>query len=331
MAPLATAAIVVTACGVNDEDEAPTSAVTSTADASDQKNNTSSEEELYNATLDSIDVDYFKDNDFPGLSLNDQFDYSMVDVDADGTNELLIKAKGSEFSAIRVVAINNDKLVEPSKVFHEGAASAGGARRALEANLDGGLLETESQSGTGETTTIAWSFNGAEMDSGQTWYYRSDKTPADLKDLTAKIEWHPIADRSEVANLESTQQDKPKTRKREQRGAAPKAQNPGQIGGVCGTYDGRTVEAGKKTSCGFAMNVAFEASQPIYVKQTPDPTVTPAGQADITASSPTTGMTYTMHCSVGTAESTITCRGGDDALVRIGDSSEPNVHDLVIG
>lgn len=100
---------------------------------------------------------------------------------------------------------------------------------------------------------------------------------------------------------------------------AVQADNPDQVGGTCGTLDGAKVTAGESTSCGFAMNVAAQALQPVY---RPDTISSPdangyAGIATVTATSPSTGQTYTMQCGIGSAAVSSVCTGGNNAQVRI--------------
>jgi hypothetical protein len=103
--------------------------------------------------------------------------------------------------------------------------------------------------------------------------------------------------------------------------AAPavQADNPDQVGGTCGVLDGAKVTAGESTSCGFAMNVAAQALQPVYG---PDTISSPdangyAGVATVTATSPSTGQTYTMQCGIGSAASSSVCTGGNNAQVTV--------------
>jgi hypothetical protein len=65
---------------------------------------------------------------------------------------------------------------------------------------------------------------------------------------------------------------------------------------------GGAVFTGPDTSCRFAENVASAYTNAIGY----------GGSVTVTASSPATGKTYTMHC---TGESPISCTGGTNALV----------------
>ncbi|WP_051259901.1 LppP/LprE family lipoprotein [Corynebacterium sputi] len=94
-------------------------------------------------------------------------------------------------------------------------------------------------------------------------------------------------------------------------GAPATANNPSQVGGNCGQYDGATVTAGDSTSCGFAMAVAQEALQPIYSD------IGMGYKATVSATSPETGDTYSMECTIGSDASLSTCRGGNNAKVEI--------------
>lgn len=109
------------------------------------------------------------------------------------------------------------------------------------------------------------------------------------------------------------------------------ADNPDQIGGVCGTIDGAEVTAGGTTSCGFAMNVASQALQPVYGQDTTSPSDAQgyAGVATVTATSPSTGQTYTMQCGIGSAASSSVCTGGNNAQVTVSKSGNGSLLYLV--
>lgn len=303
---------------------------------------------LYGGVLDDLDLADFRDPDVTAGDLTGDFEYAVSDLDADKTPELLIQAKGTEFSAVRVYGATEDatKTVTPAKIFHAGAAGAGGSRMNVMSTTDNsGLLATSGQAGNGQTETVLWTFDGSEMaESGQNWNYRIDQVPSDLSSREQKIDWTPAGDLSGLDALgEGTSavgaggDDGPQPTTAGDAGDAGDTGNSGasassggtlpqsatapdsQIGGTCGTVDGATVTAGSATSCGFAMAVAQQALQPGTWGPgvAPDPTVTaPWGSTTVTATSPSTGETYTMSCSSGTDSFYAHCSGGNGAEVR---------------
>lgn len=339
----ATSTLVVTACGSGD-DGAPAQAPTSAdAAAEDTENPDASLRDLYNDALDNLEASDFVDDQVTAREPTGNVEYALADITADGTPELLVKAVGTEFSAVRALVATDDRsgLIEPEETFQEGAASAGGSRMALEASTDGdGLFATSGQSASGQTTTTHWEFDGAEMqESGQSWEYRIDQVPGDLESAQETIDWISADDRSAVDGIDgidgtasggeedgtgSGSGPQP-TQGADADGAgsgsedgASLADNPGQVGGECGVLDGARVTAGDSTSCGFAMNVAEQALQPVYVHDpsvVPSTVTPPAGVATVTATSPATGDEIAMDCSIGTDGRGATCTGGNDATV----------------
>lgn len=299
---------------------------------------------LYSGTLDDLDVDDFRDPDAT-VDLTGDYEYAVSDLNADKNPELLVKAVGKEFSAVRVYGASDDNTttVASSKIFHDGAASAGGSRMSVQTTSDSsGLLATSSQAGNGQTETVLWTFDGSEMtESGQSWNYRIDQIPADLTAVEQNIDWTPVSDLSALEGMDSSAAEDvapgsgPKPDPVGGAGGTGGAASSGgtlpqsatapasQIGGTCGTVDGATVTAVGPTSCGFAMAVGQQAMQPVYGPGVaPDPTVTgPAGTATVTATSPTNGQTYTMTCNIGSSGGTAVCSGGNNAQVRV--SKEP--------
>lgn len=351
----ASTALVLSSCSSDDSDagvptsnETAASTDTSTTDAPDDADSADALTDLYNDALDGLGPEFFDADDFSAGEPTGEFEYALVDITADGKPELLVKAIGSEFGAVRVLAASEDdsELIEAQKIFHEGAASAGGARMALEASANNdALFETSGQSASGQTTTTAWEFDGAEMqESGQTWDYRSDQVPGDLEGVTVPIDWVSVDDRSGVDAIgaegeggSSGPQPTPSADAGDSgegaEDASALADDPNQIGGDCGVLDGATVTAGDNTSCGFAMNVAQEALKPVYVfdaSAAPDPTVTPpAGVATVEAYTPANSETLTMECMIGTAGDTSTCTGGNDAMVSVSRSGNGTLLNLV--
>lgn len=353
---LTAAALTVTACGSGDSDSGSASNG-SDALVGDGNGNSAADagmdklKELYGSVLDNLNVDDFRDPDVTAGRLTSEFEYAVTDLNADQTPELLVQAKGTEFSSIRVYGASDDAttLVTPDKIFHAGAAGAGGSRMSVETTTDhSGLLATSGSAGNGQTETELWTFNdGAVSESGKTWNYRIDQTPADLTAVKQTITWTAVDDRSaldaasagETTAADSGSGPQPTTSNGSggtggagtsgaTGGAGTAASSGGtlpqsmtasstQIGGTCGTVDDATVKAGDSTSCGFAMAVAQQAMQPVYGPGVaPDPTVTgPAGTATITATSPTNGQTYTMTCNIGSDGTTSTCTGGNNATV----------------
>lgn len=331
VAVFAATALALTACGADDNANADTSGAGSSISASPDD----AAQDLYNDALDDLEIQDFIDGNVTADRLIGDFQYSVAVVASDGPSALLVKAVGDEFSAIKAFVPSDDysRLMETGKVFHDGAASAGGSRMALEANSDGGLLATSSQSASGQTETDLWVFNGSEMEkSGQSWDYRIDQPPADLESIRTTIDWTDIDDRSGLGTVgtggnsgDSSGSDSgpnPTLGAQASPGVAAggtTTDNGGQIGGDCGQINGATVTAGSSTSCGFAVNVATEAFQPIYTDPSPgygDPTVTsPPGIATVTASSPATGSSITMDCFIGTDGRALTCYGGENAEV----------------
>lgn len=365
---LAATALALTACGSDSDNTEPadpkiSEASTQDAPGTPDEDNTHDDpdaalKDLYNDALDSLDPASFDDPDGPTVDFNGQFEYALVDVTGDGTQDLLVKALGSEFSAVRVLvpADDNSELIEPGKVFHEGAGSGGGARMAVETSGDGGVIESNGSSASGEFTTVEWEFDGTEMQEGQSWQYRSDQMPADMD--AEIIDWTSVDDRGAIGRLggkadapehgDGPNPDRP-TKGGDSdsssgsegangggdQSAAALANNPDQVGGTCGQMDGATVTAGDATSCGFAMVVAQEALQSgsweANVSADPsDPTapVSP-GASSVTASSPTTGETYQMQCTLGSDMHYVTCTGGNNAMVRVQSAGSSNFGHLV--
>lgn len=279
--------------------------------------------QLYTEKLDSLRESDFAD---PGRDqqFKGEFEYALVDLTGFEFPEMLVRAEAKEFSSVRVFAPAEDasSLREPEKIFLTGAADVGGSRADLAISAQEGLLEKTWMSGTGATTTKLWQLDGQEMkESGQLWEYRLDQVPADLAAKTQEIQWHDVTDRGPVDSL------RPEAKAASPAAPEPApnaADNPGQIGGVCGSLDGASVEAGQNTSCGFAMNVAEQAMVPGYrsgVHPNGDESVTPfAGVKTINATSPATGTSYTMECTIGSAADIVLCRGGNDAQVMISKS-----------
>ncbi len=337
-----TTVLVLGACSDSDSDGGGATAADSAGD------NQASLAELYTGALDGVSVDDFRDPEVTAGELTGEFEYAVADLNADESKELLVKAKGTEFSAIRVygAAEENTSLVATSKIFHDGAAGAGGSRMNVTSTTDNsGLLATSGLSGTGETETVLWTFDGSNMqESGQNRSYRIDQIPSDLTSLEQKINWTPASDLSGFDALGegaseggAGSEDGPQPTTAGDAGDAGDVGNAGnsassggtlpqsatasasQIGGTCGTVDGATVTAGNSTSCGFAMNVAQQALQPGTWGPgvAPDPTVTaPWGSTTVAAASPSTGETYTMSCSSGTDSFYAHCSGGNGAEVR---------------
>jgi hypothetical protein len=301
--------------------------------------------ELYTGALDGLNVADFRDPEVTAGELTGEFEYAVADLNADQSEELLVKANGTEFSAIRIygAAEGNAELVKTSKIFHDGAAGAGGTRMNVMTTSDSnGLLNTSFLSGTGEAKTTLWAFDGSDMTkSDQTWEYRIDRTPSDLESSQRAIDWTPADDLTGLDALgEGTSEDEDGSGEGPEPTTAGDAGDTGnsgasassggtlpqtatapseQIGGDCGTVDGATVTAGGSTSCGFAMAVAQEALQPVYGRDTISPADANgyAGIATVTATSPTNGQTYTMQCGIGSAAGTSTCTGGNNASVSV--------------
>ncbi|MGN0094853.1 MAG: hypothetical protein ACI38U_02210 [Corynebacterium sp.] len=321
----AATALVLTACGSDSDDTAATPTVSSGPSSEGETTPDTPEDpdaalkDLYNDALDVVGEHVSSDGPAEG------FEYALVDITADGTPEILVKAVGGEFSAVRVLVPSDDNtsLTHTEKTFQEGAASAGGARMSLEASSDGGLLETSSQAASGQTTTTEWTFDGSDMvESGQSWQYRIDQVPGDLDAVRAPVEWSDVDDRSAIERIgsadEGVDDGGPNPDAAQDRGAgddsdtAALVDETGQVGGQCGQVDGAIVTAGGSTSCGFAMAVALEAMQPVY-----SPDTMAAGTASVTATSAATGETYTMNCQIGSGGGTATCTGGNNAEVRM--------------
>lgn len=299
---------------------------------------TSTLRDTYSGVLGTLTTADFTVPDGPEIAFTGDFEYATADLNADTSPELLVKAKGSEFSAVRVYGATKDGTpVAPTKLFYEGASSAGGARAALYSASDGrGLLASDWMGGTGAASSALWIFDGSEMtETGQVWDYRIDQVPSDLAALQSDITWTPSGDSSALATLNvggttgsgssgSGPQPTTAVGNGSIGGAPGSAGSTGtlpqnatapasQVGGTCGTVDGATVTAGDNTTCGFAMNVAQQALQPVYAKDGSGY----AGVASVTASSPTTGTSYTMQCGIGSAGGTSTCSGGNNAVVRM--------------
>lgn len=287
-------------------------------DSADAEKDLDKLKDLYGSVLDSLTVNDFRDPD-AAVDLTGDFEYTVSDLNADDTPELLVKATGKEFSVVRVYGSSDDNTtkVVPAKIFHDGAASAGGSRMSVQTTSDNsGLLATSSQAGNGQTETVLWTFDGAEMTkSGRTWNYRIDQIPADLTATEQNIDWTVVDDRSalESAGAEETAAGGSGSGPLPQSATAPST----QIGGACGTVDGATITAVGSTSCGFAMAVGQQAMQPVYYKNGTGY----AGSASVTATSPTNGQTYTMQCNIGSSGGTAVCSGGNNAQVRV--SKEP--------
>lgn len=337
-----TGGLALTACGSDSDNTEPADPTISEASAQDapgtpDKDNTDDDpdaalKDLYNDALDSLDPTSFDDPDGPTVDFNGQFEYALVDVTGDGTQDLLVKALGSEFSAVRVLvpADDNSELIEPSTVFHEGAGSGGGARMSVQISGDGGVMESNGSSASGEFTTVEWEFDGTEMQEGQSWQYRSDQMPTDMD--AENIDWTSTDDRGAIDRLGGDEADRPErgdgpnpergssgaddsaadSAGSEGSGSSAMLSDPIQTGGECGQIDGATVTAGDATTCGFAMTVAQQAMQASY---TPD--MMASGVATVTANSAATGETYTMNCTIGSAGGTANCTGGNGAEVRI--------------
>lgn len=303
--------------------------------------------ELYNQVLDNnLDTDRFSSESAMLYDPTGEFEYSLVDINSDGVVEMMVRALSPSFNIIKVFAVHNGELVETDKLFADGASSAGGARAATHVDADHrGVLATSGQAGTGQFSTSRWELQGDEMVETQTWDYRSDQIPSDLEDAQTDIDWTSTEDRAPLDNFGETE-DAPADDDRDGPNptpppssddshggdddgddtAAPAGGNlpqsdiasPDQTGTTCGPVDGVTVTAGSATSCGFAMNVAQQALQPGSWEPgvAPDPTVTaPWGRTTVTASSPTTGETYTLSCNSGTDHATASCTGGNNARV----------------
>lgn len=355
--------LVLGACGDSDDNSGGESTANAGAGADGHDSADGSQAaltDLYRGALDGLNVDDFRDPEVTAGELTGDFEYAVADLNADETEELLIQAKGTEFSSIRVfgAAEDNASLVKTSKIFHAGAAGAGGMRMSVETTTDNsGLLSTSGLAGTGETETALWSYDGAEMhESGQTWHYRIDQIPSELTSLEQKINWTPVGDLSGLddlgegtAEVETGSEGGPQPTSAGDAGNGDNVGGDGnagssggtlpqsatapssQIGGECGTVDGATVTAGGSTSCGFAMAVAQEAMQPVYGEDTISPADANgyAGVASVTATSPTNGQTYTMQCGIGSAGDTSICSGGNNADVRISKSGNGSLLNLV--
>lgn len=362
-----TGGLALTACG-SDSEDAPS--VPSSNDTSEHPPEGSDSDnvpdaalkDLYNDALDSLDPSAFINPDITAGEPTGEFEYALADITGDGTQDLLVKANGTEFSSIRVYVASDDnsELIEPDKIFHEGAATAGGSRMAVETSSDGGILQTTGQAASGETTTTEWTFDGTEMqESGQSWEYQIGQAPADLDTVTEDIDWTSVDDRGPIDSLGGGKADIPEhgdgpnpdrpasggdsdssggsdgANGGGDQSAAALANNPDQVGGACGQIDGQEVNAGDATSCGFAMVVAQEALQSgsweANVSADPsDPTapVSP-GASSVTASSPATGETYQMQCTLGSDMHYVTCTGGNNAMVRVQSAGASNFGNLV--
>lgn len=288
---------------------------------------------LYSGALDGVSVDDFRDPEVTAGELTGDFEYAVADLNADGTPELLVKANGTEFSAVRLfgAAEENTELVETSKIFHDGAAGAGGSRMNVMTTTDNsGLLATSGLAGTGETETVLWSYDGAEMhESGQTWHYRIDQIPSDLTSLEQKIDWTPVSDLSGLDDLsEGTAEVEAGSEGGPQPTSAGDADD-GNAASSGGTLP-QSVTASSATSCGFAMSVAQEAMQPVYGGDTISPADANgyAGIASVTATSPTNGQTYTMQRGIGSGGGTSTCTGGNNAQVTVSKPGNGSLLDL---
>ncbi|WP_130839542.1 hypothetical protein [Corynebacterium neomassiliense] len=251
--------------------------------------------------------------------------YALEDVSGDGKPELLLRTPDitgvrNDVALVEVFDTQGRKLDTGS--FYDGAASAGGGRYELAATSDGtGLLMTSWMSMNPETTTELWTLNnGTLRTSDRSWSYTMTdpslgpvaNAPAELAAMMRPVTWSdsptaPVGQPTAVTGTSGS-------------AVALNPTAPGtQIGDTCGYADGATVTAGDSTSCGFAMAVARAA---LSTRFGPD-TVSPAdvtgyaGIADVTASSPTNGQTYTMSCGIGSAGNAVTCNGGNNASVRI--------------
>lgn len=109
----------------------------------------------------------------------------------------------------------------------------------------------------------------------------------------------------------------------------------GQIGGVCGSNShGDTVQAFSKTSCEFAAKLYDHAMNAHYEMWSPDPSqVTAVPRARITATSDSTGETFTLTCGLGSDIGAISCRNPSDPTVgvKITNTNHKIGNDLNIG
>lgn len=353
-----TVAATLAACGDSDSETTDGTSESrsaqggeSTGDGDDRDDGEDQLRDLYADVLDRADEFEFQNEDFRTRSdFTGEYEYAVTDINADNRPELLLKAVAPEISVVRVFSSTEDiRLIEPGKLFGEGAASAGGERLGFYTAADhDGVLASDGRSGSGQLRTTEWALDGDEMqETGQTWEYRIDRVPGDLDSAQVVVPWTDINDRSALDDM-SVAEDAADSPEPDHDGPNPDppagsssgsasgddgdsaassggslpqsaTASPGQIGGDCGTVDGVTVTAGDATSCGFAMNVAQEALHPGSWGPgvAPDPTVTaPWGSTTVTTSSPATGETYTLDCSSGTDPFGASCRGGNDASVR---------------
>ncbi|AGP29993.1 hypothetical protein [Corynebacterium terpenotabidum] len=348
LAALATAvALTLSACGSDDNGSDSSGSPSNGTDAADADAQTTDNlRNLYRDVLAQVSTDDFADATGPTIDFTGDFQYATADLNADAVPELLVKATGQEFSPIRVYSASDDgtQLIAPTKIFYEGASSAGGSRAAVYTTSDGsGLLQADWMGGTGAANSTLWSFDGSEMtESGRTWSYRIDQVPSDLASLQTDITWISTDDSSALDTLSigGTAQDaasdsgpQPTTGgdagsgtsdsgSAGSAGTLPQSMtaSSSQIGGTCGTVDGVTVTAGDSTSCGFAMNVAQQLLSTgwgpgrAYVPS--DPTSpTSGGSTTVTATSPSTGTTYTMDCNMNQDGRGGHCEGGNGASV----------------
>ncbi|MEJ6549491.1 hypothetical protein PQI66_08040 [Corynebacterium sp. USCH3] len=344
-----TLAASLAACGSDntgtDSDTTPTASATTGDNVASTEDQNAEVFELYNEALDNLDTDRFTSDDVTLYDGTGEFEYTVTDINGDDLPEMLVSAVGETFSNAKVFTVDAAGLVETDQLFADGAATGGGGRAEFHTSAEhDGVFKTLGRSGNGQYATTRWTLEGDEMVEGDDkWDYRIDRKPADLEEEQIEVEWTPVEDRSLLGgDVASDTEDQgngpnpePPSPANDDADQAPADAGsslpqddfalPEQTGTTCGTVDGVRVVAGSATSCGFAMNVAQQALQPGSWGPgiAPDATVTaPWGSTTVTASSPTTGESYTLDCTSGTDHARASCTGGNNAQVTFEKSAE---------
>lgn len=135
----------------------------------------------------SVPVNY--DNYTPGA-----FEYALADVNGDGTPEMLLRAGDGDIKPVVVFAAEgtSGEVISTDDVLLDGAATAGGARRAVAADPDGnGIYQYEGMSTSPEQTITKYTLSGSRLSEvGSNVIEHDDPVPG------TRLEWSDVSDMS---------------------------------------------------------------------------------------------------------------------------------------
>ncbi|GGG76438.1 hypothetical protein [Corynebacterium pelargi] len=282
---------------------------------------------IFNHVLDHAD-----EYDFDIEDASSTYDYSLVDANGDGQKELLLrKTPNAAVGSVLVFAADpeHNQAILADTALKDGVATAGGGRYSIAGTKsEHGIIASSGEAASGATTAVLYTIDGASLvDQGQ-WNYTagSSGTPESLEAAEAELDWENIAQRpfnEQPDLLRSNPGDLPniegETGGNDAASAKPEEKTSNRS--IEDVVDGRS-KADFPTFSGDA-----SSANPNYVPKTSPQFARAVYNAFILewiynanttpvleVTSPVTGQTYTMTCVQDTS---VTCRGGNDAVVYI--------------